>query len=251
VLVDDRITIATPEGTDVEMVLAGLGSRFLARLLDTFIQAVCIIALLIVGGIAGAVASNGNGGGIALAFVAVGTFGVLWVYDVAFETLASGRTPGKRAAGIRVVGLRGEPVSFRASVVRNVLRIFELALLYLPAVFSILLTEHDQRLGDLAAGTVVVRDSFGGRPNNAVTAWSAITVPATAVATWDVSAITADEVLTVRRFLDRRLALPWHIRSYLGYELVHRLAPRVTGLPDNLHPEYVLEGVVVAKQARA
>jgi uncharacterized RDD family membrane protein YckC len=247
VLVDDRVTIATPEGVEVELVLAGLGSRFLARLLDTLIQAGCIIALGIVGGLV----SQANLGGFGLAFFAVGAFCVFWVYDVAFETLAAGRTPGKRAAGIRVVGMRGEAIGFISSAVRNVVRIADLSVLYLPGVFSILLTTRNQRLGDLAAGTVVVRDAFGGRSTGAAAAWSSITVPVAAVTTWDVSAISAEEVLTVRRFLDRRVELPWHIRNYLGNELVHRLAPRMTGVPDNVHPEYVLEGVVVAKHARA
>jgi uncharacterized RDD family membrane protein YckC len=248
VLVDDRMTIATPEGVEVEMVLAGLGSRFLARLLDSLIQAVCIIAL----GIAAAVTGQTGVGDWALLFWVVGVFVVVWVYDVAFETLASGRTPGKRAAGIRVVGMRGEAIGFRASAVRNVLRIIDLVLLYFPAVLSILLTRRNQRLGDLAAGTVVVREAFGGRRgDDTVSSWSQVTVAPAAVATWDVSALTTDDVLTVRRFLDRRLALPWHIRTYLGTELVQRIAPRVTGVPDNVHPEYLLEGVVVAKQARA
>ncbi len=241
------MTIATPEGVEVEMVLAGLGSRFLARLLDTLIQAVCIIALAIIAGVASTAI-----GGYAAAFGVVGFFLVLWAYDVVFETLASGRTPGKQAAGIRVVGMRGEPVSFRASAVRNIVRVFELVFfLYLPAVVSILLTRHDQRLGDLAAGTVVVREKFGGHAPPTLTTFAAITVQPAMVATWDVSAITAREVQTVRRFLDRRLELPWHVRGYLAHELVQRLAPKVTGLPHDAHPEYVLEGIVVAKQSRA
>jgi uncharacterized RDD family membrane protein YckC len=245
VLVDDRMTIATPEGVEVEMVLAGLGSRFLARLLDMLIQAVCIIALALV---AGAFGEDQNG--FALAFFFVGLFCALWVYDVAFETLASGRTPGKRAAGIRVVGRHGEPVSFGASAVRNILRIIDWVLLFLPAAISILVTQHNQRLGDLAAGTVVVREAFGGR-DSTYEAPAALTVPVDAVATWDVSAVTPAEVQMVRRFLDRRIALPWHVRTYLGSELVHRIAPRVSGVPGNVHPEYVLEGIVVAKRARA
>jgi hypothetical protein len=133
------------------------------------------------------------------------------------------------------------------------LRIIELLTLYLPAVFSILLTRHDQRLGDLAAGTLVIRERFGGRTSNtdAQNPWSSISVRPAAVATWDVSGITPDETQTVGRFLDRRLELPWHIRGYLANELVQRLAPRITGAPENAHPEFVLEGIVVAKHARA
>jgi uncharacterized RDD family membrane protein YckC len=248
VLVDDRVTIPTPEGVDVELVLAGLGSRFIARLLDTFIQAGIILALVIVA----AIVSQSNGSGWVVAVVVVLDFAVLFVYDILFETLASGRTPGKRAAGIRVVGLRGQPVSFRASAVRNAIRIIELITLYVASIISIMLTSCDQRLGDLAAGTLVVRETFGGRGRDAYEHVVApITVTLAMVREWDVSAITPDEVLAVRRFLDRRTALPWHIRMYLAGELLSRLTPKMTGLPATAHPEFILEGIVVAKQARA
>jgi uncharacterized RDD family membrane protein YckC len=248
VLVDDRITISTPEGVDVELVLAGLGSRVAARLIDALIQGAIIFALAIVG----AAVSGVPGGGFVAAGLVIVDFAVIFVYDVLFETLGSGRTPGKRAAGIRVVGLRGQPVSFRASAVRNAIRIVELILLYIPSIISILVTSRDQRLGDLAAGTVVIRETFGGFGGHPLAKTPApLTVPIEAVADWDVSAVTPDEVLAIRTFLDRRTALPWHIRSYLAGELLTRIAPKVTGLPASAHPEYILEGIVIAKHARA
>src|SRR5689334_6184388 len=103
--------IATPEGVSLDLVLAGLGSRFLARLLDTVIQG-AVIALLALGLLlAGAP-------GIALAVFFVLTFLVIFAYDVAMEQLCHGQTVGKMAAGIRVIGLDGEPVSFLSSCVR-------------------------------------------------------------------------------------------------------------------------------------
>src|SRR4051794_24708665 len=123
-LVDDRVTIATPEGVDVELVLAGLGSRFLARFLDSLIQVGIIIALTIVDAVVG----SGSESGWVIAVTIIASFLVVFVYDVVFEVLGSGRTPGKRAAGIRVVGLRGEPIGFLASAIRNVVRVLELAL---------------------------------------------------------------------------------------------------------------------------
>jgi hypothetical protein len=69
--------------------------------------------------------------------------------------------------------------------------------------------------------------------------------------TWDVSAVGSEELRVLRLFLDRRLALPWPIRSYFAGELLQRFWPKVPGLPTNAHPEYILEGIVVAKQARA
>jgi len=240
VQLDDRITIATPEGVAIEMVLAGLGSRFLARLLDSVIQLLIIIALAVVLGVTGS-------SGIGIAVFVIMVFLVVFAYDVVLETLNNGRTVGKMAAGIRVVGLMGEPVRFITSSVRNIARIADfLPVFYLVGTISIVATEHDQRLGDLAAGTVVVRDRFPGLAQLP----APITVTPAAVATWDVSAIRPDEVQAIRQFLDRRLSLRWPARSYFALDLVNRVGPRVVGVPPNSHPEFVLEGIVVAKQSR-
>jgi len=240
VQLDDRITIATPEGVAIDVVLAGLGSRFLARLLDSVIQILAIIALAVMIGAA-------DGSGIVRAVVIVLIFLVVFVYDVAFEVLNHGRTPGKLAAGIRVVGDAGEPVRFLASAIRNIVRLVDfLPVFYLVGSISIVATRHDQRLGDLAAGTVVARDRFPGLAHAA----APITVTPDLVATWDVSAIRPEEVHAVRQILDRRLSLRWPARSYFAVEHANRLAPRVVGVPPNSHPEYVLEGIVVAKQHR-
>lgn len=237
---DDRVTFATPEGVELELVLAGLGSRFLARLLDTVIQGLAIIALAAGVGITGAP-------GVIQAIAIVLIFLVVFAYDIAFEALNGGRTVGKLAAGIRVVSTTGEPVRFVASAVRNIARIIDfLPFFYLIGTITIVATEHDQRVGDLAAGTLVARDRFPGLSHTP----ALITVPPDAVATWDVSAVTANEVQAVRHFLDRRLELRWPARSHFALELSNRLAPKVAGIPPNSHPEYVLEGIVVAKQSR-
>lgn len=239
---DDRVTIATPEGVPIDLVLAGLGSRFIARLLDSLIQGIIILALVAVLGVT-------NAPGIGVAVVIVLTFLVVFAYDVPFEVLNRGRTPGKASAGIRVVGRGGEPVSFLASAVRNILRIVDfLPVFYLLGSASIVATEHGQRLGDLAGGTYVMRERFPGL-KSAVTA--PLTVPADAVSTWDVSSVAPDELDVVRQFLARRLALEWPVRSYFAHSLATRLGPKIAGAPGGVHPEYLLEGIVVAKQGRA
>lgn len=237
---DDRVTLATPEGVVLELVLAGLGSRFLARLLDTLIQGGLIFALAL-----GLVSVGSPGWLQAITIVMI--FLIIFAYDIVLETLNHGRTIGKLAAGIRVVGRAGEPVRFLSSATRNIARILDfLPFAYLVGTVSIIATTQDQRVGDLAAGTLVTRDRFPGlsRPP------APVTVPAAAIATWDVSAIGADELQAVRLFLDRRLELTGPARNYYAADLAHRLAPKIAGLPPNSHPEYVLEGIVVAKQAR-
>ncbi len=238
---DNRVTFATPEGVALELILAGLGSRFLARLLDTVIQGAIIIALLIGVGVTHA---PGWIGAIVFIFV----FLVVFAYDVALETLNNGRTVGKQVAGIRVTGASGEPIRFLPSAVRNILRLVDfLPVFYLVGSVAIVTTARDQRLGDLAAGTIVTRDRFPGLSNRI----APITVPLDAVATWDVSAVSPAEVRAVRQFLERRLELRAPARTYFANDLASRVAPKVAGIPAGSHPEYVLEGIVLAKQSRS
>jgi uncharacterized RDD family membrane protein YckC len=242
---DERVTITTPEGVTVELVLAGLGSRFMATLLDAVIQSVLIVVLTL-GGAAAEAASMG----VVVAFAVVTTFLVLFAYALVFELLDSGRTPGKRAAGIRVVGAGGAPVGFLASATRNLLRIVDfLPLFYVVGSIAIVVTRDNRRLGDLAAGTLVVRERFGGRGADS-TLVAPLTVSADQVATWDVSAVDGEELDAVQLFLNRRLQLPHAIRSHFALELVRRLWPKVSGLPQQAHPEYILEGIVTAKRLR-
>jgi uncharacterized RDD family membrane protein YckC len=242
VRLDDRMTFDTPEGVTIDVVLAGLGSRFIARLLDTLIQLAIILALAFA---MGAFSDSG----VFSAFGIVMIFLVVLLYDVPFEVLGHGRTPGKRAAGIQVVDRQGGPVRFLASMIRNVLRIVDfLPVFYVVGSGSIVSTGHDQRLGDLAAGTVVTRTRF---PGLAKAHAAPPTVPVASVSTWDVSAVQSDEVDVVHHFLDRRLSLSPHVRAYFAGALAARIAPKVPGAPAGIHPEYLLEGVVVAKQARS
>ena len=148
---EDRITIPTPEGVSLELTLAGLGSRAIAGAVDLALKAVAVAVLLIV-----FVAAVGAGG--LLVFVPLAGMTML-VYDVLFETLGGGRTPGKRLAGLRVVRTSGRPVDLTASVIRNALRLGDgLALSYVPTMVSIIVTRRNQRPGDLAADTVVIRE---------------------------------------------------------------------------------------------
>ncbi len=176
-------------------------------------------------------------------------FLVIFGYDVPFEVLNGGRTIGKVAAGIRVVGDLGEPVNFFTSAIRTILRVVDfLPIFYITGVISMVATERDQRLGDLAAGTIVVRERFPGIASNV---GARATVPVEAVTTWDVSAIDATDLATIQQFLERRLALPPPVRAHFAGQLAARVAPKVAGAPYGAHPEYLLEGVVVAKQARS
>lgn len=246
---EDRISIAVPEGLDLDLDLAGLGSRFVATLVDQLLRWAVLVPLGIVVGLLAA-ASGGRqwAPGVAAGVLLVVVFVVQFGYDVVFETLASGRTPGKRWTGLRVVRLDGAPVGFTTSAVRNLLRLVDfLPFSYAVGIVAILASARNQRLGDLAAGTLVVRERKA-RPPDVLVAPEA--GAAADVALWDVSAVSADEVATVRRFLDRRSSLTPEARARLAWELATRLRHKVAGPPEDIHPETFLVELAAAKAAR-
>lgn len=273
---EDRISIATPEGVDLELTLAGLGSRSVARLVDQAIQLAVLLAVSVLATLAGSGSQSGTGDGplggtgdggaaLALAVAVVVVFLVQFGYDVAFEVLASGRTPGKRWSGLRVVRVDGAPVGFVTSAVRNLLRLVDaLPGIYTVGMVAVFASRRNQRLGDMAAGTVVVRERRGPRKTAAsfptTTATTTTTTTATTTtgarpapaerAAWDVSAVTTEELATVRRFLDRRRGLTPEARASLALELAARLRPKVVGPTPDGDPETFLEEVAAAKAAR-
>jgi uncharacterized RDD family membrane protein YckC len=236
----DRLAIATPEGVEVELTLAGIGSRFIAAGIDFAIQILVMIALAIVLRPAG-----DTGFAIFTSLV----FALIFFYDVLFEVLARGKTPGKRAAGLRVVGPVGRPITLVRSAVRNILRVIDiLPGFYAVGMTVIFVTRRNQRIGDLVAGTHVVRDRHGDR---FAAPPPLLWVDAGQAATWDVSAVSAGDVATVRAFLDRRHALHPQARLELAGQLASRLRPRVGGAPPGMGDETFLELLAAAKSERA
>ncbi|MGH2820955.1 MAG: RDD family protein, partial [Actinomycetota bacterium] len=212
----DTVSIATPEGIELELTLAGLGSRFAARLLDDLIRGGVLVVLVILYAATGlplaVLARADRGISVAQAaisiFFVIALFLLLFGYDIAFEVWGSGRSPGKRATGLRVVETDGGPVGFRASAVRNLVRIIDaippgVVGLYGVALVSVLVSRRNQRLGDLAAGTLVVMERRGASPRR-VALRPAHPEGEPSLAGWDVSAVTLEELATVRQFLERR-----------------------------------------------
>jgi uncharacterized RDD family membrane protein YckC len=242
---EDRVRISTPEGVDVELTLAGIGSRFIAALLDLMIQGGVILACAILLGI------FGNESGLALAAFTIVFFLTFFGYDVLFEVRSRGRTLGKRWTGLRVVRTGGRPVTFIPSCVRNVMRLVDiLPSFYAVGMLSIFVTRNNQRLGDLAAGTYIVRDRPGGvrrAPDPEPSARAATT----AGVAWDVSGISAQDAGTVRQFLARRHQLSRDARQDLASDLERRLRPLVAGAPEGLAAEEFLERLSEAKAARS
>jgi uncharacterized RDD family membrane protein YckC len=238
---DDRLTIPTPEGVQLDLTLAGPGSRFAAGLVDWVIQGVLIglSALLVLLGTYGA------------ALYSVVAFFVFFGYDVLFEVFASGRTPGKRLNGLRVVRGEGQPITFTASAIRNLLRLVDiLPGFYVVGGIAVLASPRNQRLGDMAADTLVVRERRAVDERLAEQAAPAVLAAPETVAGWDVTLVTAEELTAVRNFLERRNDLGRAARDELATTLAERLRPKVAGVQDPITAEDFLQRLAAAKLAR-
>ncbi|MGC9961004.1 MAG: RDD family protein [Acidimicrobiales bacterium] len=268
---EDRHVTATPEGIRLDVVLAGLGSRFAAYAVDVLLQVVALILyLVVVSHIVGSGASETAqliSAGATVTFILLDFVG----YFIVCEMLFNGRSPGKRLTGLRVVRVGGQPVGFLASALRNVLRLVD----FLPTFnilgsLLILSTTRNQRLGDLAAGTIVIRDKVAAELHVGGQSWASGTgFAATAgsstywaagvpggrwlppeLAHWDVSAVPAEELALARTFVANRSGYTPAARQQLALQLANRMWPYVAGPTVPPQPEAFLEMVIQVKGAR-
>ncbi|WP_371858149.1 RDD family protein [Pseudomonas jinjuensis] len=145
---DTRYHVETPEGIDLLLRPAGIVPRALAYLIDLGIRGLLMLAMFMLLAFLGQL---GTGLGLLLTFI------VTWWYMVLFEVLNQGRSPGKQVMGLRVVHDDGTPVGWSASLLRNLLRFADiLPFGYTLGLLSCLANRDFKRLGDLAAGTLVV-----------------------------------------------------------------------------------------------
>ncbi|MBW8772054.1 MAG: stage II sporulation protein M, partial [Gemmatimonadetes bacterium] len=155
-----RLEVETPEHVRLDYELAGVGSRVSAAVVDQLVLGILAVAIVIVLSIA----APAFGRGVMIVWLVTWGIGSLG-YFTFFEAFRQGQTPGKRYAGIRVVRDTGHAVTFGAAFLRNLLRLADiLPPPYLTGFLLVLLHPRSQRLGDLVAGTVVVRD----RPDEAM-----------------------------------------------------------------------------------
>jgi uncharacterized RDD family membrane protein YckC len=216
-------SIVTPEGVALTPDIAGLGSRMIATIIDTLIQSAVIIALTIPFGVAGLFDSTPF-----LVVYLVVVFVTVWGYFPLFEGLWNGRTPGKRAQRLRVVQDSGQPLSLGPLLVRNIVRLID----FLPAYYAIgaatiLLTRKSQRLGDLAAGTVVVREHAAPAP--AALTLEGEEASAEQGPAVDTARLSEHQYDLVRSFLERRESLAPDARAALAAQFARSIRPVVGG----------------------
>ncbi|HEX2026575.1 MAG TPA: RDD family protein [Nitriliruptorales bacterium] len=244
--------IVTPEAVLLDLDTASVGSRAIALLLDLILMAVAGVALVLAVVGMDSAAGDAGAGWVAVTLALMLLLGVQFGYPIAFETLWHGRTPGKAALGLRVVTAEGGPVGFRHAAIRAAFGIVDFYVSFgAVAVISALLSPRDQRVGDLAAGTVVLRERTGREAPQVVR----FTPPAGLegyVALLDVSTLTPRVYGAARAFLRRAPTLPAEVRAGLAGQLADELVRRVRppAAPTEIDAETFVRCVAAAYQRR-
>jgi uncharacterized RDD family membrane protein YckC len=155
----DQVHIETPEQIELSLELPGLGSRFVGQVVDWIIKGALFVLTWLFFGLWSVSPWD------TIFWLGVEFFILLVVADIYFEMSWNGQTPGKWAAGIRVIREGGAPIHFGSSCIRNVLRVADfLPFFYVLGGVLVLVTPRLQRIGDLAAGTLVIRERVAKLP---------------------------------------------------------------------------------------
>jgi uncharacterized RDD family membrane protein YckC len=248
--VDDRYLVETPEIVELAYDVAGLGSRCLAATIDTLLILTLLgglgtLLFLVVGQFTGDAA-----GSLVLAAWALLSFAALWGYYLIFELIWAGQTPGKRLLGLRAVREGGRPITPAASAIRNLVRIVDL----LPFGYGLgavvmFVDRRSRRLGDLAAGTLVVREgaaisleSLTGLAAPALVPPRALGAPPTPLLL-NLQRLAPDGYELAQDFLRRRDRLGTEPRARMAAQLAAALRARL-GLPAGGDSELFIEHVV-------
>ncbi len=249
------VDIETPELVVVSYTIAGIGSRVYAGLIDLVICMVTLLAIVIASAALSpkeALVRLNDGSGPstawAMAVIILVQFVLLWGYYLLFEGLRDGQTPGKRILGLRTVRDGGYSVGFAASAVRNLMRIIDLqpAFCYAVGITSMALSKSGKRLGDIVAGTLVVREAMVRKPARVTTRGSsAAALPATVLAQ-----LTDDEYDLLVRWADRRSALEPERRRQLTVQVAKRLARALPELQSSSEGARLLHLLASERTAR-
>ncbi len=266
-----EILVVTPENIEIEYELAGIGSRFLANILDSLFQCAIYLALWIVAlvllaliGLSASAFSKSLGAFFAEAEIAlalIAAFVILWGYFIWFETRWNGQTPGKRQIGLRVIRDGGYPINVFAAIIRNLIRIVDgmpivaLVLISLGVfghqpgmaalgglcillpVLCLLMSSRYQRIGDFVAGTMVVKQRAPRVPTLEALAPPPRVLPEhlAAYALADIGRhvyeMSVPEYRAVRHYIDRRWQLPPQIQQTAAMRLAVPLMQRLGIVP--------------------
>ncbi len=255
----DQLSIETPEQVALQFPVAGIGSRFVALLLDHLLQLAVVVAVLLViavieaatgrrPGASNSLASKWFAAGVIFAF-----FLLFWGYFSLFEAFWRGQTPGKRLMKLRVIKDAGRQITLFESLARNLLRVADyLPSLYLAGVVTMLCNKQNKRLGDLAAGTLVIHERMEEQPllltGDRLRPASVPGVQGGAVSLFPpdaVARLSVGDLMVLEAFFARALDLPLDTRAAMAQRIAGEMTVKMgVSLPEG-NPERALEAMAV------
>lgn len=246
--------ISTPENVDLHLELAGIGNRVLASLIDTLLTwallLLIVVACALTIGLLEAV-SLPEGSKTLVDYTVVGLtiffiLLILFGYYIFFEGTWHGQTPGKRVAKIRVIEQSGQPVNWPGVIIRNLVRPVDMGLM-LVGLISMLVDRNERRLGDLAAGTLVIRERHPSESGPDLK----IAATTQGQGLVDIGRVTPPEYDLLVSFLSRRELMSKRERPLLARTLAQYFKEKLMESDGSEPPEAFLEQVYLAYQARA
>jgi len=238
---EDILIIETPERVPLHFALASIGNRFLACAIDHALQALTIILMAIAFTVIANYSSLGdqlsNAPKWVKAVLILIVFLIISGYFAFFEWIWNGQTPGKRWLKLRVIREDGRPVTFWEAAVRNLLRTVDMmpAPFYSIGLISVFVSLSDQRIGDMVAGTVVVREREAEAPAFTQVFASPVSDPALRRSfkpvdfVAELNALTESEIEVVETFLRRRWDLVDMARQWMAWRvalpIMYKLRP--------------------------
>jgi uncharacterized RDD family membrane protein YckC len=263
----DQLTIDTPEQVAIRFPIAGIGSRFLALLTDSVVQGIAYAILFFIffliltsaPRLAGMIVDRAGEKWLIAAILLV-VFLLRWGYYTVFEAFWNGQTPGKKLCKLRVIRDSGRQITFFESMTRNLIRAVDsLPGFYAIGIVTMLCNRRSKRLGDFAAGTLVVHERaaepplWGGSASRTITAGAfaatppptptvdpnAVDLPADAVAR-----LTADDLNVIDHFFARAIDIDIARRRQLAERLAQQMTAKMgIAMPEGVTPECVLESI--------
>jgi len=256
----DQLNIETPELVSIELPLAGIGSRFIAILVDSLILGAALIILIFLAAFIlpalSLLGPKSASWGLGIFFLII--FLLFWGYFALSEAFNNGRTLGKRVAKIRVIHQSGRGINFAEALARNLVRIID----YLPGFYGVgiaamFMSRRSQRLGDMVAGTLVVREReveapmWGESTSRTLTAAALapnspippphlrVVLPAPALAR-----LTPADLEVLEGFFSRRLDMDLTTRGALAGRIASALCAKSgLAIPPEISVETFLEAV--------
>lgn len=248
----DSLKIDTPEQIELELPLAGLGSRFLALTIDTILQSVLYIVVVLVfalGASQGLIRLNflpWIPASFAPAITILFVFCIYWGYFAFFEILWKGQTPGKRLAKIRAIHSSGRPLNAYEAIGRNLLRAIDgLPGFYGVGIVCMMLNKQNRRLGDFVAGTVVIHEKNANKFDTGFVVHAGAALESGTA----LSQVSSDELVLIETFLQRRFDLDPVVRDATAHQIAQRITAKTGTQPgQNESLDHFLEGI--ARQVR-